>query len=73
MDMETIRVEILNPKAKSLLKDLAALNLIRIDKVKVKSDFKEMLDKMRIYSDDAPSLEEIAQEVELARQNRYEK
>ncbi len=71
--METIRVEILNPKAKSLLKDLAALNLIRIDKVNVKSDFKEMLDKMRIYSDEAPSIEEIAKEVELARQNRYEK
>ena len=32
--METIRVDILNPKAKSLLKDLADLDLIRIKKDK---------------------------------------
>ena len=71
--METIRVDILNPKAKSLLKDLADLDLIRIKKDKVKSEFKELLDNLRINSDDAPSLDEITSEVESVRKARYEK
>jgi hypothetical protein len=71
--METIRVDILNPKAKSLLKDLADLDLIRIKKDKVKSGFKELLDNLRINSDDAPSLDEITAEVESVRKARYEK
>ena len=32
--METIRIDIINPKAKNLLKDLADLNLIKISKEK---------------------------------------
>ena len=71
--METIRVDILNPKAKSLLKDLADLDLIRIKKDKVKSEFKELLDNLRTNSDDAPSLDEITSEVESVRKARYEK
>ncbi|MFO7658742.1 MAG: hypothetical protein R6W78_16905 [Bacteroidales bacterium] len=71
--METIRVDILNPKAKSLLKDLADLDLIRIKKEKVKSEFKELLDNFRSNSDDAPSLDEITSEVESVRKARYEK
>jgi len=71
--METIRVDILNPKAKSLLKDLADLDLIRIKKDKVKSEFKELLDNLRINSDNAPSLDEITAEVESVRKARYEK
>lgn len=71
--METISIEILNPKAKSLLKDLANLNLIRINKVKVKSEFKDLLDKFRTNSENTPSLDEITAEVEAARKTRYEK
>ena len=71
--METVRIDILNPKAKSLLKDLADLDLIRIKKEKVKSEFKELLDKFRINSDNAPSLEDITTEVESVRKARYEK
>ncbi len=71
--METIRIDILNPKAKSLLKDLADLDLIRIKKDKVKSEFKELLDNLRTNSDDAPSLDEITAEVESVRKARYEK
>lgn len=71
--METIRVDILNPKAKSLLKDLADLDLIRIKKDKTKSEFKELLDNLRTNSDDAPSLDEITTEVESVRKVRYEK
>ena len=71
--METIRIDILNPKAKSILKDLADLNLIRIKREKIKSEFKELLDRLRIDSEDAPSLDEITSEVEAVRKARYEK
>ena len=71
--METIKIDILNPKAKSLLKDLADLDLIRIKKDKIKSEFKDLLDKLRINSDDAPTMDEITSEVESVRKARYEK
>jgi len=71
--METIRIDILNPKAKSLLKDLADLDLIRIKKDKVKSEFKVLLDRFRNESDNAPSLDEITKEVDAVRNKRYEK
>ena len=71
--METVRIDILNPKAKSLLKDLADLDLIRIKKDKVESEFKDLLDKFRQHSDEAPSLDEITAEVESVRKKRYEK
>ncbi len=71
--METIRIDILNPKAKSILKDLADLDLIRIKKDKVKSEFKVLLEKFRINSDGVPSLGEITAEVESVRKVRYEK
>jgi hypothetical protein len=71
--METFTIDILNPKAKSLLKDLADLNLIRINKRKTKSEFKELIDRLRINSDEALSPEEITAEVEVVRKARYEK
>ena len=71
--METLRIDILNPKAKSLLKGLADLNLIRIKKEKMKPEFKELLEKMRNISEENPSLDEITTEVESVRKARYEK
>ena len=71
--MESIRIDILNPKAKSLLKDLADLKLIRIYKDKGKSELIQLLDKLRISSDDSISLEDITNEVESVRKSRYEK
>ena len=71
--METIRVDILNPKAKALLKDLANLDLIRIRKENSDNTFSEVLKKFRNKSDKAPSLEEITKEVEAVRTARYEK
>ena len=71
--METIRIDILNPKAKTLLKDLADLDLIRIKKDKVKSELKDLLDKFRMNADEAPSLDDITDEVESVRKSRYEK
>lgn len=70
--MESLRIDIVNPKAKSLLKDLADLDLIRIKKEKIKSEFVELLDKLRIGSDNAPSLDDITAEVEAVRKERYE-
>ncbi|MDD3130301.1 MAG: hypothetical protein RBR47_03965 [Bacteroidales bacterium] len=71
--MESLRIEIINPKAKRLLKNLADLELIRIKKEQVKSDFSELLTKFRNQSEEAPSLEEITKEVESVRKARYEK
>jgi len=71
--METIKVDILNPKAKSILKNLADLNLIRIKSTRVKSELKDLLNRLRDNKDKTPSLEEITSEVELIRKSRYEK
>ncbi len=71
--METIRIDILNPKAKNLLKDLADLNLIKIKKDSKKTDFSALLKKLRSKSGDTISLDEITKEVEIVRKSRYEK
>ena len=71
--MESIRIEIVNPKAKNIIKNLADMDLIRIKKEKIKSEFTELLTKLRKHSDQAPSLEEITKEVESDRKARYEK
>ncbi len=71
--METLQIDILNPKAKILLKNLADLDLIRIKKDHVDSEFKELLNRFRMNSDEIPSMEEITSEVESVRKTRYEK
>ena len=53
--METFRLDILNPKVKSLLKDLADLNLIRIKKDNTKFELIRLLVRLRINSDYALS------------------
>ena len=35
--MESLRIEIVNPKAKSIIKNLADMDLIRIKKEKIKN------------------------------------
>ena len=65
--METIRIDILNPKAKNLLKDLADLNLIKIKKENKKTDFSALLKKLRAKSNTEISLDEITKEVEQVR------
>lgn len=70
--MELIRVEIINPKAKKLLQDLADLNLIKIRKSD-QPDFSALLTKIRSKSTEDISLEEISKEVENVRKSRYEK
>lgn len=70
--METVKVDILNPKARKLLKDLADLDLITIRET-TKSGFSEVLKKIRSKSDTVPSPEEIANEVEAVRSRRVNK
>lgn len=70
--MESIQIDILNPKAKKLLQDLADLNLIKI-KTDKKPYFSELLAKLRSKTKEEISLEEITSEVESVRKSRYEK
>ena len=70
--MESLVIDILNPKAKRLLQNLADLNLIRIKKKKDKTEFNRLLDKLRENAEGAPSLDEITKEVESVRKSRYE-
>ena len=70
--METLRIEILNPKVRTILKQLADLDLIAISKIdKPNADLKDLLKKFRSKSDSAPSLDEITKEVEGIRAERY--
>jgi hypothetical protein len=72
--MESIKVDIINPKAKNLLNSLADMNLIRISKEKSKNkdELKKIFKKTRSKSDSALSLDEITKEVETVRKARYE-
>jgi len=70
--MNTMRVNILNPKAARILKELADLNLIDIQDTS-KNGFASVLKKLRSKSKSAPSLAEITNEVELIRNKRYAK
>jgi len=70
--MDTMRVNILNPKAVRLLKDLADLNLISIQDIS-NNGFVAVLKKLRSKTKSAPTIEEITKEVELVRAKRYAK
>lgn len=70
--MNTMRINILNPKAVKLLKDLADLNLIAIQDTS-KNGFASVLKKLRSKAKSAPTFDEITNEVELIRSKRYEK
>lgn len=73
--MESLKVDIINPKAKNLLNSLADMNLIKIreEKNNDKDELKKILKKIRAKSDSAPSLDEITKEVETVRKARYER
>jgi len=69
----TLYVEILNPKAKKLLQNLAELNLISIKGTK-EDEFLKIIKKLRSKAgSNPPSMEEITKEVELVRAKRYAK
>lgn len=70
--MSTMQINILNPKAAKLLKDLADLNLIAI-KATSKNSFASVLKGLRAKSKLVPTLDEITKEVETVRNKRYAK
>jgi len=67
----TFNVEILNPKAKKLLVDLAELKLISISE-RASSPFLDAIKKFRSKKANV-SLDEITKEVEAVRTKRYGK
>ena len=71
--MVSYQVDILNPKADRLLKDLADLNLISIRQT-ASDGFTEMVKRLRAKAASNPlTLEEITKEVEKVRSKRYGK
>ncbi len=70
--MNSMRIDILNPKAEKLLKNLADLNLIAIQDTS-KNGFAAVLKKLRSKAKAAPAFDEITNEVELVRSKRYAK
>jgi hypothetical protein len=71
--MESIKIEILQPKVLALIKDLVDLKLIKIKVEEPKKDYNKLLLKLRSKSKDAPSIDEIGEEVDKVRANRYAK
>ena len=70
--MTTLKVNIINPKATKLLKDLEDLNLIVIRKTD-KNGFQEILKKLRGKAKKPLSMKEITREVEIVRAKRNDK
>lgn len=68
--MESYQINILNPKAVSLLKNLADLKLISLKKTS-DSDFQSVLNRIRNKAKNPPSLDEITEAVEEVRSKRY--
>jgi len=72
--METLQIDIIEPRAKTLLEDLAKLDLISIRQdlpAEPKGALEALLKKWRANSDGAPTLDEITSEVEAVRSERY--
>ncbi|MCB1192273.1 MAG: hypothetical protein KDK90_17630 [Leptospiraceae bacterium] len=70
--MKTYQIELLEPKAKKLLDELANLKLIKIqEKQKPTQEFRSLLTKIREKKNKKLTLEEITKEVELVRRKRY--
>ena len=70
--MEALKIEILNPKALKIIKEMQDLNLIKISDEPI-SKLQSYLKKMRKNESTIPSLEEITLLVEEVRVERYGK
>jgi len=68
--MEIVWIELLNPKAKKILADLAKQNLIRTGSSD-SGDFLTTVRALRKKNAGKISLDEITKEVELVRKKRY--
>lgn len=70
--METLKIDIVNPKVKRIIKELADLNLISIHENQPAKAFQKVLNKLR-NKKATITLDEITREVELVRAKRYGK
>ena len=70
--MESLKIEILNPKALQIIKEMQDLNLIKVTDVPV-SKLQSYLKKMRKNTKSVSSLDEIANIVAEVRAERYGK
>jgi len=71
--MNTYQVDVLNPKADILLKDLADLDLINIRQTSTEG-FLSVVNRLRTKAiSKPPTLNEITKEVEAVRTKRYAK
>lgn len=69
--MTVLKIELIDPRVKALLEDLAKLNLIKIqEEESTQKRFSALLAKLRSKKDEAPSLDEITKEVEIVRSQR---
>jgi hypothetical protein len=69
--MDTMLIEILKPKARKLVNDLADMDIIAIKEPK-DDGFISIINKIRAKAkNNPPSLDEITKEVELVRTKRY--
>ena len=71
--MNSMQVDILNPKAGKLLQDLADMNLISIKDTESDNFLKVVMHLRKKAAKNPPSLEDITKEVETVRANRYAK
>ncbi|MDB5210727.1 MAG: hypothetical protein JWQ30_1554 [Sediminibacterium sp.] len=71
LDMKALQIEILDPKALQLIKEMEDQNLIKVNDQP--STLKSYLKKMRANSATAPSLGEITKIVKKVRAERYAK
>ncbi|MFN5621454.1 MAG: hypothetical protein ACK478_09145 [Flavobacteriales bacterium] len=69
----TVQVDILNPKAAKLLKDLADLKLIALREISDDTLLSKVQSIRKKAEKKLMSLEEITKEVEKSRTSRYEK
>lgn len=67
-----MKIEIINPKATRLLRDLEDLKLISIAQASSNS-FSSVIKKLRSKASSSPTLEEISKEVESVRLKRFSK
>ena len=71
--MTVLNIELIDPRAKTLLEELAKLNLIRIQD-EPKPSFSSIVDRIRKRAaEETMTEEEIAAEVEQVRTERYSK
>jgi hypothetical protein len=68
--MDTLKIEILNPKALQLIKGMQDLKLIKVHDEQA-SSLKKYLEKMRQKAETAPDLDEITSVGEEVRSKRY--